>query len=831
MRLRQLKIAGFRGFNVEQTIDFHERLTLISAPNSHGKTSITEALEFLIYGETSKVAHAQSKEEYKDSYRNRHFSSTQPAIIETTCDDPEDGQVVFRVELDASGTLRRFVNGLPVAAWPFSENLSGAARPFVVQHALKNLLAVAPSERFQGFARLLGLVDVDVAQQAIVNLCTKPEASIPEKAKKALADFQILEGRLVAFPELQAVAKDFKRNLAGVEPAYKKLRGRADKLLGGKLKVENALTELIAAREKAAAKVYSGTVAIGAMTPQEEARLLSLRESIVSGVSAPFITTYAQLAARDATERLQKEATLLQLGRELLADIPDSCPLCGQALNDDLRNHIAERHTAIKSKLGGEVQSGDPRDRIARELTELQSSIMAHRQGLDNRCNDLLSAAKPENQSKIKTLFGKDNEASWEIVRSTANTVETSHDELANAETEVRQCAEKCRTALQGRNEDINQAEELARSVQQYLMVADALRSKLDELTPVLAGPAHLLRLAIDTTAGTTELSILIEFLEKKAAVERVLRIREVMEGLKDLKKHTEQTVGEVMEGAFSADLTGSVMSWYAKIRTSGDPDVHFSGFSMERTKSGDFKSRRVRVGAKSYGIDLASAVSSLSESKLNALGLCMSIATAVRSPGPWGFLMLDDPIQSWDADHETQFVNVIRSLAEQENKQVILLSHRNEWIEQVAHGCRTLNGTRHIMTGYTKDGPHISQVEWASVDQRLKEVHSIVSDPKASTVRLQQAEEEIRIAACQLTADIAKKKLARDKGPHSINSNDARAILNQAGCPTTLLDRVIQTFGTTDKAHHTPKDYQPNVERIRQYYGTLNDLKKWGET
>lgn len=830
MRVKQLRVAGFRGFNVEQIIDFHHRLTLVSAPNSYGKTSITEALEFLIYGQTSKVAHADWKEEYKDSYRNRHFPDTHPAFVEITCDNPKDGQIVFRVELDASGAMRRFVNGSTVAEWPFSDKLSGAARPFVVQHALKNLLLVAPSERFQGFARLLGLDDVEKVQQAIVNLCTKPQASIPERATRALADFQNLEGRLDTFGELQPVARDFKRNTAFVGQAYAKVHGRAEKLLGKKVKAANVLAELVTARDTAVATVYSGTVALKPMTSQEDARLSALRQKIAGAVNASFISAYARLSARDATDRLKKEANLLLLGRELLAGAPDACPLCGQPLDETHREHIASRHAAIKAKLGEEAQQGDPRDQITRALFELESAIAGHRQLLDDGCIDLLAAIKQENQKKVQELFGKDNEASWEIVRSTAIAVEASREEFVMAEANVKTFVEKCRTALESRNEQVSQAEELARSIEQYLVVSDAHSRKLDELTPVLAGPAHLLRQAIDAIAGTTELSILIELLEKRAAVDRVLRVREVMEGLKDLKKYVDQTVGEVMEAAFSADLTRSVMSWYEKIRTTGDPDVHFSGFSMERTKGGDFKGRRVRVGAKSYGVDLASAVSSLSESKLNALGLCVSIATAVRSPGPWDFLVLDDPIQSWDADHETQFTNVIRSLVEQENKQVILLSHRNEWVEQVSHGCRTLNGIRHHITGYTKDGPHITQVDWASVDQRLREVHSIISDPKASVVRLQQAEEEIRIAAGQLVAEIAKTKIGRDRSPHNINSSDARTILNQAGCPAVLVDRVIATFGTADKAHHAPKDYQPNVQRIREYHAALTDLKNWSK-
>ena len=132
----------------------------------------------------------------------------------------------------------------------------------------------------------------------------------------------------------------------------------------------------------------------------------------------------------------------------------------------------------------------------------------------------------------------------------------------------------------------------------------------------------------------------------------------------------------------------------------------------MERTKAGDFKNRRVKVGAQSYGVELASAVSSLSESKLNALGLCMSIATALRAPGPWAFLVLDDPIQSWDEDHEFQFIRIIRQLAEEEGKQIILMSHRDSWIDQVAEGRRLLNGTRYHISVYTQDGPAIHSAD-----------------------------------------------------------------------------------------------------------------------
>lgn len=827
MKLRTLTIAGFRGFNLERNIDFHERLTVIAAPNSHGKTSISEALEFLIYGATSKVEKADSsKEEYKDSYRNRHFSKDKPSYVEATFTVAEDIEQKLRVELDADGiTTRRFVDGAPVAMWPFHATLLTAARPFVLQHALKYLLLVPPSERFQGFARLLGLNEVDGTFQAILSLCTKPTASLPPEGQFILSELLALETRLTTVPELRKVATNFKRGAESASDAYALINTRSDVLLGGMVKAEERVPKLIAARTEAAAKVYSGDVALHAYSPEEASQLALAHKTLSTTVSAMFLEDYRQLCVYDAAIRLQKEAALLNVGVELLEESPEVCPLCGQVLNDELRIGIHERHASVRTEIDKGAAREQSRSRVAETLADMRKAIKEHLKLSERRTDNLIGSMQPENASKVSELLGGESAASAEAIRAAAETAKGVSCRLRTASVDVADAILNCESGITENRASVADAEALGKALLAYLATASDFVSQVAQFEPSLVGPTKLFRQNVDALAGTSEISLLIDLIEKRKTIERALRVRDVLEGLKDLKKHVEQTLAETMEAAMSTDLTTAVMKWYDTIRTDGDPDVHFSGFAMEKTKAGDFKSRRLSVQAKSYGVHLASAVSSLSESKLNALGLSVSIASAIRSPGPWGFLIIDDPIQSWDDEHETRFIDVIRSLVETENKQVVVLSHKVNWAKQLCQGCRTLNGLHCEITRYTKDGPHIVIMEWSTIDQRLREVDAIVSDSTATSIKLQQGEEEIRLLACQVASQVAKEKLGRTTSAHNMNSKDVRVILVEAGVTADLVDRISAMFVTADDAHHAPKNYTPNIHRIQQAVGAIRDV------
>jgi len=154
-------------------------------------------------------------------------------------------------------------------------------------------------------------------------------------------------------------------------------------------------------------------------------------------------------------------------------------------------------------------------------------------------------------------------------------------------------------------------------------------------------------------------------------------------------------------------------------------------------------------------------------------------------------------------------------------------MSHNCKWIDMLRNGCRTINGRFYEITGYTETGPHISEISWVNWAERLKEVDAIVKDQTATRGKLQQAEGEIRIVNAELTSELYFKIKGIKKKPHDLNSTKVRKMLVECGIDSTLVDRITQTFETTDDAHHAPVDYSAHRQRIRRYHAWAHELAK----
>lgn len=828
MRLEKLSVRGFRGFNEERTIRFHERLTVINAPNSHGKTSIVEALEFLIFGSTSKVERADSKDEYKDSYRNKHTPANEPSRIVLTLRTEADERLVLSCEIDSRGVLTRFVNDAIVTQWPFSDDIEESARPFVVQHALKAILLAKPSDRFATLAKLLGLTDVARIQSELVSLCTKPESQISGDATRYLSSLESLIEAANRSADLAELGKALGNTSEDPEAVLETAHALADVLApmrdGG-----TALSRLIAARDERTARLIPFRPGLQSLDRPLQAQADKAVSSLATRQAQELVATVGVLATADAIGRLQREHSFLHEGLARLAEDPTQCPLCRQAVDASTVSSFNEsRVAAVEAELKQHAHGAPSRESLIRDLAATRDTVDELLGRLEAHCQAFTRIADSSLAPKwVDVLQGTDP--------SVISSLTALAEEISQLLAGLRGQSEELETAtatlsaqIQSQTETIAAAEEAAAKSIALARALELFCATLNRRATEATGSLHVLTQAIDARAGTLAISTLIRVLERPGEVKKALALRNFLSGLKTLKRVVEQKTAAFMEQSLDTDLTNSVLAWYDKLRTASDPDVHFDGFSMERTKSGDYKSGRVGIGASSYGAKLASAVSSLSESKLNALGLCVSIATSIDNPGPWRFLVLDDPIQSWDADHESQFIAVLREIAEDHSRQIVLLSHRDEWTKRVQEQCRSVGGIRYSIAGYDLSGPRIREVAWMPVDDRIRKIRQTCEDVESDELQLQAAEEDVRIAVTDLTAEACRTKLKRQRDGSQLGGRDVRALLSEMKCPDKLIDRVCASFSTTDDSHHAPTRYSVNRERLRSYHGMLLELKQW---
>jgi hypothetical protein len=828
VKIKNLTIQGFRGFNEEQTIEFHEHLTLIYAPNSYGKTSISEALEWLLYGVTSKVEKADSKDEYKGSYRNRHlldtlFPSVKVRLIE------KGNELTLTGELRDDDTVRKFIGesapSVEVDEWPFAPNLSSAPYPFILQHALKYLLLTNPDDRFKGFARLLALESLDEIHRNIISLCTAPERRIPTEVKELQGRISSLETRLTNCSSLPSLQKVFKRKTPTITEIYDTVKIECQKKVPTGTEDAAIFPQLLKSREEAVGKVFKGRITLTDYSSVEKQQNAEDEQFFITCLPETFIREYTELIALANIDHVLKRARFFNFGIEFLKATPNKCPFCDRPLDEPLSKHLFTEHSSFVEQTKYSEGLEKQRTRTRDTCKTLMDRLIACQNRHVSKGQPVLELS--DSLEELKLILVPKHESYFQKLNTVLSKLSPKRKKLELSYNRGVDYLEKVISSVDKSTEDSVLMQTLGDSLIQYVSDVNAYTRIISERAPIISDVDQVLQHELDILAGTEDISLLIDFLDQIDIIKKKLEIDSIIDNLKELRRITDNYVAKRMLRAISGELTSEVMNWYNQIKTTGDPDVHFDGFDMERTQKGEIKARRVRINAKSYGEELVSAVSSLSESKLNALGLCVSIATNIRGQSPFEFLIIDDPIQSLDTEHEAQFVQVIRALVEKCGKQVIVLSHNRQWLEQVCVGCCSLNGWFYEITGYTQRGPHISSIAWRQWQERLKVVNAILGDPAKGTIELQHAEEDIRIVVTELTSELYKKKKGVTKSPHSLNSTQVEKMLNECGVETSFVNQIIQTFCTTDDSHHAPADYCPDRERIRQYLSWTHDLAK----
>jgi len=198
-RLVSIEIRGFRAFGTEpRLLQLDAPLAVVHAGNSQGKTSLAEAIEFLISGRSSRrELLGGAKAEYNDSLRNAHMSGGDDDVYveavlrgadggthrvrrELVCDFGQGSECESRLLLDGAEVADLSRVGVALADPP-------VRAPVLLQHTLRHVLSTEPKQRVGYFKALLSLTDLDLLRDRVKAARTRLEGERPGAAFRLVA--------------------------------------------------------------------------------------------------------------------------------------------------------------------------------------------------------------------------------------------------------------------------------------------------------------------------------------------------------------------------------------------------------------------------------------------------------------------------------------------------------------------------------------------------------------------------------------------------------------------------------------------------------------------
>ena len=237
-----------------------------------------------------------------------------------------------------------------------------------------------------------------------------------------------------------------------------------------------------------------------------------------------------------------------------------------------------------------------------------------------------------------------------------------------------------------------------------------------------------------------------------------------------------------------------------------------------------------MKLNATSFGTRM-SAAANLSECQLNCLGLSMWLMRATTPASPFGFVLLDDPVQSMDDDHTEAFIaDVVPHLLDHHGKQVIVLSH----VKRITERLRELNGSRALKVyhydSYARGGPAIT--EQIALQKLLTEIKGAA---KGNEENRAYAVDRIRVLSERFIRDLHLQVMGIPAPSPAYDRATASQLLplfqTITGTLPTEHAGLRDTVQFCDPAHHTQVGYAvPTLSNIQPHISRLETLlKKYG--
>jgi energy-coupling factor transporter ATP-binding protein EcfA2 len=801
MRLRRLTVRNFRGFGpVVDPIDLDGDLVLFYGPNGHGKTSLAEAIEWLFYGTTKRRLRGEdfSKAEYANTFANAHKGK--PTEVSLLIQFGGRDLLLTR-RLDDKESSVTYIDDRPADFSAAGIVAREAYYPVVAQHGLQTFVHSKPKDRRDAICAALGLEELTSLKSALESARTSFQRTPPQAVIEARKRLAAIAPKLERLSTAATLGKNWSANPPVVDANADQvaLLAAAAGLVGSSaVGVEMTLSALRTERAKASKSVFD-------VSPIElrenHAAIRGIAMERISELSCAVIAVDDSVGILAGVTAASYSSALLSFWKEGLALplVGDQCPMCEEATLSTLQ----------RAALAKRLKDADSTVQAATALASALEAWQSARIPATNAVSALglkgLGEGGREAFSKfLGTHTGLEaylnaHDLFIDAQRDLGNAIRADKD-LGRATKDRCATADGFPSLLRDRQASRNALTQAAAAFDKSLsayeeaweVIAQRVRDKIaaDDAVAIIDAVGKALK-------GLADLSLLERYAGILAETQNLIR---KVEGSAQTKQ-TEllKSRGEEVKALYALLNPGALV-----------------GFDTMEPANDSLK-----LHATSFGTRMPAAAN-LSECQLNCLGMAVWLMRATTVTSPFGFILLDDPVQAMDDDHTEAFIaQVVPHLLDKQGKQIVVLSH----VKNVIDKLRNLNIERDIrhyhFENFELGGPVI--VRHLRIQQMLAEIKGATNGNEANR---NFAVDRLRVL---IEAFVRELYLQRSGHPAPIRfdeaNSDALADLFRSIPGTEPAEHagMKDTIRFCHPAHHTQVDYsvplksniQPHIDRI----------------
>jgi len=801
MRIRDLTIAGFRGFRERQTIPMDADVVLIHGPNGSGKSSIVEALEWLFLADISRHERAKSPLEYRDSLRNTHCSQDEPTVVKATVAMGDREFVICREYQSAQRSVMRVDGNEVNDLTAIGITIQPHTRPILSQGEIRSCVDAEQADRYSEIVNILGLDVFGEFRQSLLNLKNNMNNDTMIEEAKLLSyaraedlrqydDLVSLSDTIVSSPYdhgvflfgLYSCVKDIcgieVGDLSQCREALKKERNRI--VVSPQLSKLNELSipgEVIPVSDLL--ETLKGIIGICNQLKPIAAKMIEVRQArflkdgleFISDSTCPFCLqpTMTEFRKEEIHKHLKVHEEGLTL-EEGLREKLDSLSTHWQAVVTDLNTRVGTQ-TAVKVAsdeaveiLGVTSDIEELRKYHDVKLPDLRKQVEKidkNVRSLKRLCTDLLDHKPSSSISRLVTL-----------AKTTSPEIETVCSSVYSCITELATLKSKILSSTPGLSPDLDRK----------LRMIISLESLIEK-----TGHIKLVGVYTNSLSRLDNLQIKVEEFEK-------VKLREML-----------------------CDLSTEISSYFNKLNP--EEPIQFTRLAVATGGR-----RHIYIEGESFG-KVLNPVSCFSEAHVNCLGLSLYFCQRVNKNLDCDFFVLDDPVQSMDEQHADRVVDVLRDISKE--KQLIVLTHQKELCDMLDDVFRHRRYIKYRCGTYTKAGPQIeSEIE--SIENYLNLAKIFGKGNKddrinksAGSIRkaMEAIVKELLVAKCGVTRPSLRTqrfRLRRRLGQ-----------LEETGFDPEIVSSMRTILPIVDQPHHDDPNWDIPVSRINRACTILDDICK----